>query len=95
MASSAKYVAVYDISDDKERDRVAKALEGYGIRVQFSVFECRLTSVQRKQLLGRIDSLEIESGFLYLYRVSGRAPRYVAGVPPEEPFGDDKYAWVI
>ena len=32
----------YDISDDKRRRKVCKILEGYGYRVQYSVFECDL-----------------------------------------------------
>lgn len=32
------YVVAYDIPDDTRRTRVAKTLEGYGDRLQFSVF---------------------------------------------------------
>ncbi len=38
------YVVAYDVSDDRRRTRVAQALEGFGVRVQESVFECRLNS---------------------------------------------------
>jgi CRISPR-associated protein Cas2 len=37
-----RLVVVYDIADDKRRLRLFKTLEGYGIPVQFSVFECEL-----------------------------------------------------
>ena len=37
-------VVAYDISDNKRRNRIAKCLSGYGIRVNFSVFECSLKS---------------------------------------------------
>ncbi len=30
----------YDIRDDKRRNRLFKMLEGYGVAVQLSVFEC-------------------------------------------------------
>lgn len=40
----------YDISDDKRRKKVAKLLEGYGYRVQYSVFECDLTLKQIKKV---------------------------------------------
>ncbi|TAH49151.1 MAG: CRISPR-associated endonuclease Cas2 [Chloroflexota bacterium] len=36
------YVIAYDIPDDKRRGKVAKLLEGYGARVQRSVFEADL-----------------------------------------------------
>lgn len=49
------YVVVYDIHKDKNRDRISKLLEKYGIRVNYSVFEClftekQLTTVQEKAL---------------------------------------------
>jgi CRISPR-associated protein Cas2 len=37
-----RLIVVYDISDDKRRIKLFKSLEGYGIPVQFSVFECEL-----------------------------------------------------
>lgn len=33
-----RYLIAYDIGDDKRRARVARILQGYGDRVQFSVF---------------------------------------------------------
>jgi len=36
-------VASYDITDDKRRRKVMKAMEDFGKRVQYSVFECLLT----------------------------------------------------
>lgn len=44
----------YDITDDKNRLKVMKALEDYGKRVQYSVFECILTRRQVEQLQNRL-----------------------------------------
>lgn len=35
-------VVSYDITSNRRRTKVMKTLEGYGTRVQYSVFECRL-----------------------------------------------------
>jgi CRISPR-associated protein Cas2 len=35
-------IVAYDIADHKRLARVAKVCEDYGVRVQYSVFECRL-----------------------------------------------------
>ncbi len=43
-------LVVYDIADDKRRDRLATFLEGYGRRVQESVFECFLTLSEMQAL---------------------------------------------
>lgn len=48
-------VVTYDIIDDKRRNRVAKTMEDYGIRVQYSVFECIL---EEKLLEEMINTLE-------------------------------------
>lgn len=37
-----RYLVSYDICDPKRLRRVAKAMEGYGTRIQYSVFECAL-----------------------------------------------------
>lgn len=36
--SARRYLIAYDVVDDVRRNRVAKKLQGYGDRVQFSVF---------------------------------------------------------
>lgn len=36
------YVVSYDIVSDRTRRKLSKILEGYGVRIQYSVFECRL-----------------------------------------------------
>jgi CRISPR-associated protein Cas2 len=36
------FLAVYDIADPKRLRRIANVMKRYGIRVQKSVFECRL-----------------------------------------------------
>jgi CRISPR-associated protein Cas2 len=38
-----RYIVSYDICDDKRLRKVAKVMEGFGQRVQYSVFECDLT----------------------------------------------------
>jgi CRISPR-associated protein Cas2 len=42
----------YDIVDDRRRARLAKALKDFGVRVQYSVFECRL-EVSQLEILDR------------------------------------------
>lgn len=45
------YLICFDVSDDRVRYRVVKALKGYGRRVQKSVFECPNLSEHRLLLL--------------------------------------------
>lgn len=48
------YVVTYDIPCDKRRRKVSKLLEGYGQRVQYSVFECVLTDNKYQELQKRL-----------------------------------------
>lgn len=48
------YIVVYDIPSDQRRQKVANLLEGYGKRVQYSVFECVLTPVKYDELRQRL-----------------------------------------
>ncbi|MDX1998415.1 MAG: CRISPR-associated endonuclease Cas2 [Thermoanaerobaculia bacterium] len=51
-----RYVIAYDVSDDKIRLAISEVLEGFGTRVQKSVFECELVG----------DGLEVLTGMLRL-----------------------------
>jgi CRISPR-associated protein Cas2 len=42
MASKQWHLISYDVRDPKRLRRVAKILESYGTRLQYSVFRCRL-----------------------------------------------------
>ncbi len=41
---------VYDIPDNKRRQKLATFLEGHGRRVQYSVFECFISLAEMKKL---------------------------------------------
>jgi CRISPR-associated protein Cas2 len=63
----ASYVVTYDIADDRRRDRVFRALHGFGDHTQYSVFLCdlnqselvRLRSAVRPHINGAEDQLLI------------------------------------
>lgn len=48
------YIVTYDIPSDKRRKKVSDLLEGYGKRVQYSVFECVLSSDKFQELQTRL-----------------------------------------
>ncbi len=45
-----RYLVSYDISHPKRLRKVAKVCEGFGTRLQFSVFECPLDEMRLNQL---------------------------------------------
>lgn len=56
-ATKRFFVIAYDISNTKRRNRVIKILRPYGVRVNFSVFECMLTNKQTVEIKERIHSV--------------------------------------
>lgn len=48
------YVVAYDIPCNRRRNKVAKILEGYGQRVQLSVFECEISEKLLAELKGKL-----------------------------------------
>lgn len=95
MARPAKYVVVYDVTDDAERTRVAKVVEGFGVRVQKSAFECVLTRGARAALEEKLRALQLKTGFVTLYRRDARARRIAVGAVPPNPLDEANYAFVV
>lgn len=50
MAAKQWHLISYDVRDPKRLRKVAKLLESYGTRVQYSVFRCRLDAVTLEKL---------------------------------------------
>jgi len=48
--SRTRYLVSYDVRDPKRLRRVAKTLEGFGVRLQYSVFECPLDNLRLAQV---------------------------------------------
>lgn len=55
-------VVAYDITDDKCRNKIAKILQQYGVRINYSVFECMFTENQyqkvKQMIASKIDTRE-------------------------------------
>lgn len=94
MMRNAYYVAVYDMSDDRERARVEKCLLGYGIRVQKSVFELILRKPQHQKLLADLQKLKLTSGFVRVYRCLSGVAAVDIGVRPA-PDPDTQEVWFV
>ncbi|MGA8025516.1 MAG: CRISPR-associated endonuclease Cas2 [Bryobacteraceae bacterium] len=45
------FVVAYDIVEDRRRNKVMNTLKNFGLRVQYSVFECELTYDRASELL--------------------------------------------
>ena len=52
-----RYLFSYDITEDKRRTKVFKALSGQGDHVQYSVFICELNDKELQVVIGRVSEL--------------------------------------
>ena len=85
MNQEQLWVIAYDSPCNKRRRKLAKLLEGYGERLQWSVFECRLRPHQvarLRQLLARIATGEDS---VRIWTVPPRAPAAEQLGRPVEP----------
>jgi len=65
-------VVCYDIPDDRRRTRVGKILEGFGSRVQRSVFECDVTPAHLTKLKSRLSKVVRPEDSLRYYYLCGQ-----------------------
>jgi len=79
------YLVTYDIPSNKRRKKVSDLLEGYGKRVQYSVFECVLEPKKFTELKQRLRKrINLEEDSVRFYPLSKHALNQVetwGGVP--------------
>ncbi|KAM3091372.1 CRISPR-associated endonuclease Cas2 [Phormidesmis sp. 146-35] len=88
-AKAMLVVVVYDIPNDKRRTKLANFLEGYGRRVQYSVFECFLTLDQMQKMAEQVrKKIKLEEDNVRFYWISSDAMGRtitLGSSPPEPP----------
>jgi CRISPR-associated protein Cas2 len=92
-SEGALFAVCYDISCDRERRRVDRILCGYGFRVQRSVFECRLTTADKKRVDQQLQALGVQTGHVKFYRVYAGTPATLFGQAVANP--DASHAYCI
>ena len=82
-------LVVYDIPDDRRRQKLATFLEGHGRRVQFSVFECFMSLPEMKKLHDKVKQRvkPAEDNVRFYWIAADCIPRAltIGSLPPEPP----------
>jgi CRISPR-associated protein Cas2 len=71
-----RYLLCYDVRDDERLRRMAKLAEAYGYRLQYSVFLCDLSAVERSRLeraVRRTLELDVDGAVLIDLGPAGRS----------------------
>lgn len=71
------YLICYDIRNQKRWRKAYRLLEGYGERIQFSIFRCWLTQRTREKLRWELEDILTKEDALLLIRLSHQC---VAGI---------------
>ncbi len=100
MSSSNKtfLLVSYDIREDARRTRVARQLQDYGQRVQFSVFECFLNKEEYSEMLNKVKKyIDMDKDNLRIYKICGTCCRRIEsyGIGRGWREGDDEQIIVI
>jgi CRISPR-associated protein Cas2 len=91
MTAEQLWVIAYDSPSNKRRRKLAKLLEGYGERLQWSVFECRLQPHQLRRLRDALMAIATGEDRVRLWVVPHRAPAAEQlGKPVETAVWEDK-----
>ena len=79
-SSDKVYVLViYDITDNKKRNRLAKILLGYGFRIQKSAFEAEIREQKYHQLLKELEPYGSKEDSVRVYKIIGKGQVTVFG----------------
>ena len=70
MVTRTFTIIAYDVVVDRQRDRLSKYLLRYGVRANYSVFECMLTDSQYLQVKTMIPKLiDMKTDRVLLYQL--------------------------
>lgn len=83
MAERLWYLITYDVRDPNRLRQVAKQLESYGERIQYSVFRCRLDRVGLERLTWELNQIMTDEDHLLVVPLcsscASKIPRHSTG----------------
>lgn len=89
------YLVAYDVSEDKRLRRTYRKMRGFGDPLQYSVFQCNLSDVERMKMVEAISAIikhdEDRVMIVDVGPVEGRARMafdYIGVLPEEESARD-------
>ncbi len=88
------YLICYDVVSNYRRNKISNLLEGYGMRVQKSVFECILDQQQYEMIHRKLTRyLKPEEDQVRFYPMSAHTRRKVVvlGLQPERQIDDNSF----
>lgn len=85
----------YDVSSNKRRRKIARILEDAATRVQYSVFETRMTRQRAEAVAQRVAALLGQGDSLRLYVIGHDGERRSRVFGDGAPFESDEGYWLF
>ena len=89
MAQKNWYVVCYDITDPKRWRKVYKKMHGYGRRLQYSIFRCRLTKIEIEKLRWELEQDLTEDDKLLILNICERCENKTLSLNRPESWEED------
>ena len=88
------YAIAYDITNDKRRNQVAKILKDFGMRIQYSVFECDTDRRAYLRLQDRLlDAINPQEDSVTFYHLCRSCEKGIEKIGVEK--GLDKKSYIV
>jgi CRISPR-associated protein Cas2 len=80
MSDARWWLVCYDVRDDRRLRRCARHMEGYGHRIQYSIFRCWLTGLAAERLRWELTERLDPADSVLLIPLCGRCVDGIAGI---------------
>ncbi len=88
------HTVAYDITDDKRRNKVAKILKDFGMRVQYSVFECNIDRKAFLRLQNRLQkAMNMKEDTITYYHLCAACEKQIDRIGLNK--GLDKQSYIV
>lgn len=86
------YLISYDIPDTPRRTKIAKILDDFGDRVQYSVFECLIDRELLDKMISRLQKVAREAeDSIRIYALCGNCEKIIQIIGQGEVSKEEKY----
>jgi CRISPR-associated protein Cas2 len=90
------YIVAYDISDPKRLRKVATACQDYGVRKQYSVFLCRLSTTDFVKLRSRLyDLIDLQKDQVLFLPLCGKCVQTIESLGRQTEAADARDVVVV
>ena len=80
-----RFLIVYDISENKIRNKISNILKQYGTRVQYSAFEIEISKTELKYLFDEIEKIiDPETDSIFAFELPKNAQKGIIKIGKKE-----------